>query len=109
MVARDYAERRSTLAKSMGLGRKPTDAEPSTQAQAIADDLIEVVAEDAIGDVAIQPAEQAAAATEAAEAPAPKKRGRPANAERMVTPHLKPKHRAKAKRASAPVEDDADV
>ena len=100
MVARDYAERRSALAKSMGLGRKPTDAEPSTQAEAIADDLVDVIAEDTIGDELTQPA----SATAATEAPTPKKRGRPAKAERMVTPHLKPKDRAKAKRAATMVE-----
>ena len=103
MVAKDYAERRSALAKSIGLGRK---AAPSAPAQAIANDLIDVIAEDVIGDhVETEATADQPAATDTA--PAPMKRGRPARAERKVTPHPKPKDRAKARLAALTEDDDA--
>lgn len=97
MVAKDYAERRSALAKSIGLGRKAASAEPVDQAQAIADDLVEVIAEEVIGEDA---STAEAIPTGAAEAPAPKRRGRPAKAARTVTPHPKPKDRVRAKKTA---------
>lgn len=86
MVCKDYAERRSALAKSMGLGRKTANTEPNHAAQAIANDLVEVIAEDVI--------EEAVVEEPVVEKVATKKAGR------KITPHPKPKDRAKTKKDS---------
>lgn len=87
MVAKDYADRRSALAKSIGLGRK---AVPTDPAQAIANDLVDVIAEDVIGDEVGKEEIGAEEAPTATEETSRKK------AARKVTPHPKPKDRAKA-------------
>ena len=86
MVAKEYAERRSALAKSMGLGSKRVKAEQGEAAAAIAEDLVDIIAEDVIEQQAVEE-------TLVEEKSSPKKAGR------KVSPHPKPKDRAKAKNA----------
>lgn len=84
MVCKDYTERRSALARDMGLGRKGAKAGLGETAQAIAEDLVDVIAEDVIKE------------TVAGEAPA--RKARPTKkAEGKV--HPKPKERAKSRKA----------
>ena len=85
MVAKDYAERRSALARSIGLGSKRVKAEQGEAAAALAEDLIDVIAEDVVG----KEVEDAGPSKEA---------------ERKIVPHLKPKDRAKGKKASKQAE-----